>query len=297
MYNEGNMTELSLTKKLDDHFRNQTGYQGPAAPTKIAFGPHGILRNYEPDATTDLIVDGTSTLVIQAVGHFLEGTASIARTIHYGTASVTEIRAYTLTLAALIELSMLSFPDYTRTVELDVVARQPLWEPGAGYNHSTGHGIGVFSSYHEPPFNIHRNARSQMQTLQRANFLTLGPSFAKGSFGVALENVVEVVSKYPTLFDSPVANLGFLETSLVPFDALLIDPALLTPKQVGRINEYHERVLQEVGAELKRQSRMNGFYWLMRKTKTITPVCNASVKAFGSSVVALVFLFSMRYLL
>lgn len=295
MSRDGNLTELSLSRKLDDYLRNQTGYQGPAAPTKTAFGPHGVLRNYEPDPSTDLTIDTTSTLIIHAISHFLEGTASIARTVHYGTASVTEIRAYTLTLAGLIELSMLSFPDYTRTVELDVVAHQPLWDPGFGYNHSTGHGIGVFSSYHEPPFNVHRNARSHLQTLQRGNFLAIGPSYSK-SFGVSLENVLEVINKNP-IFESVVPNLAFFETSLVPFEERLIDPALLTPKQVKRINEYHQRVLQEVGAELKRQSKMNGFYWLMRKTKTITPVCNNSVRVVNSSIVALFFLFSVRYLL
>lgn len=35
------------------------------------------------------------------------------------------------------------------------------------------------------------------------------------------------------------------------------------------LNNYNEQVRQLVGGELKKQKRMDGFYWMMEKTKYI----------------------------
>ena len=42
----------------------------------------------------------------------------------------------------------------TAGIQLDVLARMPLWQAGYNYDHGTGHGVGHFLSVHEGPQRI-----------------------------------------------------------------------------------------------------------------------------------------------
>ena len=111
------------------------------------------------------------------------------------------------------------------------------------------------------------------------------PSYVKPyKYGLKLGNVLEVTSKGSNNFDGkPSKYLEFNDVTLVPFESKLIDTRLLSREEVDWLNGYHLRVMQEVGAELKRQSRMKGFYWLMEKTKEIPYDCNSGVGGNGNS--------------
>jgi len=285
------LTELAVIQKLTDYYSNQSEYRGPGAPIRAAFGTNAANRNYQPDAETDTVIDNTALLVLQSVQHYTQGTSSVTRTVHFGEPSLTEIRYYTLALASLIEFSRQTFPTDIKTSELNVIANSPLWKHGANSVRSIGHGIGAFLNYFEPPLNIVRSPWAGVTSLQNGNFITIGPSQGKpGDINAQLENVVQVIEDQKFL--------SFHETSLVPFETKLIEPTLLTVEQVNYINEYHTRVLQEVGAELKKQSKMNAFYWLMGKTKNISPVCNDTSKKFPFNVfVNLLLLGFIKFLL
>ncbi len=53
-----------------------------------------------------------------------------------------------------IALSRALFPKGTTGSQLDVLARQFLWQEGLDYDHGTGHGVGSFLSVHEGPARI-----------------------------------------------------------------------------------------------------------------------------------------------
>lgn len=95
-------------------------------------------------------------------------------------------------------------------------------------------------------------------------------------YGIKLGNVLEVVSKAPSPEHRQSKYFEFKDVTLVPFEPKLIDASMLTRAELQWLNDYHQRVMQEVGAELKRQSRMKGFYWLMEKTKEIFQDCSGS---------------------
>ena len=46
---------------------------------------------------------------------------------------------------------MAKFPLGTTGAQLDMLARQPLYQDGYNYLHGTGHGIGAFLNVHEGP--------------------------------------------------------------------------------------------------------------------------------------------------
>lgn len=83
-----------------------------------------------------------------------------------------------------------------------------------------------------------------------------------------LKNVLEV---YDTgrVHPSGKKFLAFKDVTLVPFESKLIDGALLSSQEKRWLNEYNAKVREFVGEELKKQLRMQAFYWMMNKTKHV----------------------------
>ena len=78
-----------------------------------------------------------------------DGTTDITRTIHFGTPTERERRAFTRVLQGHIAVDRAVFPKGTTGFTLDVLARTPSWRDGLDYRHGTGHGVGSFLNVHE----------------------------------------------------------------------------------------------------------------------------------------------------
>lgn len=83
-----------------------------------------------------------------------------------------------------------------------------------------------------------------------------------------LKNVLEV---YDTgrVHPSGKKFLAFKDVTLVPFEPKLIEGALLSSQEKRWLNEYNAKIREFVGEELKKQLRMQAFYWMMNKTKHV----------------------------
>ena len=81
---------------------------------------------------------------------------------------------YTLVLKGHIAVSTALFPEGTRGVELDPLARQALWRHGLDYDHGTGHGVGSYLSVHEGPQSISRRGEAVLEAGRRNPPLTPG---------------------------------------------------------------------------------------------------------------------------
>lgn len=88
-------------------------------------------------------------LFIIKLKHFSEGTTVVTRTVHYGTPSREERKAYTSVLRSLAALSMLQTPMALPAAHTDPVARAPLWNFKQDYIHPTGYGVGAALSRRE----------------------------------------------------------------------------------------------------------------------------------------------------
>ncbi|XP_034173971.2 xaa-Pro aminopeptidase ApepP isoform X2 [Osmia lignaria lignaria] len=272
--NSDGWDEMQVARLANEFRYEQDKNKGISFPTIAGYGPHAAIPHYEPNNLTNIKIGTTSTLVVDSGGQYLDGTTDITRTLHFGTPTEEQRKAYTRVLIGAIQLSSLIFPNSLKSNQLDIVARAPLWNVGYDYLHGTGHGIGHFLSVHESPIGV-----SYMQVpssdkvcgpveLKPGFFLSNEPGYYKeGDFGVRLENVLEIVeagkSKNSETF------LKFRDITLVPYEPKLIDISMLNPSHRRWLNNYNRRIREEVGPELKRRLKMNAFDWMLTKTATI----------------------------
>ncbi|MEA3063661.1 MAG: Xaa-Pro aminopeptidase, partial [Sphingomonadales bacterium] len=144
-------------------------------------------------------------------------------------------------------------PKGTRGSQLDVLARQFLWQAGLDYAHGTGHGVGSYLSVHEGPQRISPVGSSQAggdEPLKAGMFLSNEPGYYKtGEYGIRVENLVLVVPRDDVKGDKPV--LGFETLTFAPIDRTLIELGMLSPEELDWLNAYHAKVLEVVGPQLE----------------------------------------------
>jgi len=265
--------EMQVARVANEIRYEQDNNRGIAFLTIAAYGPHAGMPHYEPNNLTNIKIGTTSTLMIDSGGQYLDGTTDVTRTLHFGAPTDEQKKAYTRVLIGSIELSSLIFPSELTVDQMDAIARRPLWSVGYDYMHGTGHGIGHFSSVHEPPISLsYRGCKDSLtgcSKLKPGFFLSNEPGYYKeNDFGVRLENILEVIPADKWAHNGR-RFLKFRDATLVPYEPKLIDFNMLTPLHRRWLNNYNKRIRKEVGAELKKNLKMGAFYWMMTKTASI----------------------------
>ncbi|XP_046392422.1 xaa-Pro aminopeptidase 1-like [Ischnura elegans] len=297
----GTLDEAAVADDVDGYRMSQEHNQGASFETIVGYGPNGALPHYTPPrkrgtlaapgvgvvsgvplASGGLKIGNDSTLVIDSGGQYYEGTTDVTRTLHFGTPTPFQKEVYTRILSGHLTLSTLVFPEEgTEVADVDALARAPLWAVGLNYRHGTGHGVGSFLSVHEAPISLSYDDHVTMKFKEGYFFSNEPGYYHDAEFGIRLENVLEVVkAKTKYNFDGP--YLALRPVTLVPYEPKLIDLDLLSNEHRRMLNDYNARVRTEVGAELKRQNKMEAFYWMMSKTQNIAE-CRTVTKSGRSS--------------
>ena len=156
---------------------------------------------------------------------------------------------------------MAKFPEGTTGAQLDTLARQFLWAEGLNYGHGTGHGVGFFLNVHEPPQGFAPVHSERGRTVQLPGMLTSNePGFYKeGEYGMRIENLILTQKSQIDGF------LEFETVTLYPFDHLLMEKSLLTPGEISWINDYHQKVYDDISTYLNGEVKL----WFKEKCKPI----------------------------
>jgi len=142
----------------------------------------------------------------------------------------------------MIALTLARFPAGTKGCHLDILARKALWEHGFNYGHGTGHGVGHFLNVHEGPMSIRQEFNEV--PVQQGMVMSNEPGvYREGEYGIRTENMIVCVEKEQTPFGH---FFGFETLTLCPVDTRLIDFGLLTERERGWLNDYHEMVRTEL---------------------------------------------------
>ena len=238
------ITEIGAASKLEDFRAHMDGYLGPSFDPIMAYGPHGAIVHYEATPETDVVMQPKGLCLADTGGQYSEGTTDITRTIVLGELTAEERKAYTLVLKGHLRLGAAKFMEGVCGQNLDVLARQPLWEEGLDYNHGTGHGVGYLLSVHEGPQNFRwrMGGETACVPLEEGMVISNEPGlYVTGQFGIRHENLVLVRKGEKTNY----GQFMYLEPlTMVPFDKDAIDVSLLRPSEKKMLNDYHTKVYE-----------------------------------------------------
>ncbi len=236
------ISEYDVGVKLKEFRAKQEGFQGESFPPIVGYREHGAIVHLSvgPDDALPLEADGI--LLFDSGGQYFEGTTDITRTVALGKVTDQQKEDYTLVLKGMIALSNAVFPYGTKGCNLDILARQALWNRGMNYGHGTGHGVGHFLNVHEGPMAIRQELNDNR--IEPGNVMSNEPAFYReGKYGLRTENMMVCIEKEVTGYGR---FLGFETLTLCPVDTTLIQPELLTTDEKTWLNDYHARVNREL---------------------------------------------------
>lgn len=261
-YPSGKLTEVELGKRLRAlRLADPSCVDESFAPI-IGWNEHGAIVHYEATEESDVEIKGNGLLLVDSGGQYTYGTTDITRTIALGTPTEEQKHDFTLVLKGHIALSTIKFPAGTRGAQLDVLARQFLWNDGKAYFHGTGHGVGFFINCHEGPQSIRLNENPV--ALEPGMITSNEPGlYLEGRYGIRSENLVVTENWKTTEFGE---FLQFKNMTLFPFDTTLCDTSLMTDEEIDWINNYHKTVYDRLSPLLSKEEQD----WLKEKTKAIT---------------------------
>ena len=260
----GKVTELDIAAKLLELRKKSDDFIEESFAPIIATGAHGAIIHYEPDETTNVPILDDNLVLMDTGGQYLRGTTDVTRTICIGTPTFRMKMLYTAVLKGNIALSSASFKKGTTGKRLDILARKPLWDLGADYNHGTGHGVGFLLNVHEGPQSISTGFSRSCDTPFEPGMITSDEPgvYVEDEFGIRTENLTVCVEHDPTNFGE---FLGFEVLTMVPYDRDLIDTTMLTKKEIRLINEYHRTVYEQISVYLDENERR----WLAETTRPL----------------------------
>jgi Xaa-Pro aminopeptidase len=254
---KGGLDEIIASDKLEALRHEHGDLRDLSFDTISAYGPNGALPHYKGTAESNLPFKPGTLYLVDSGGQYQDGTTDITRTVPIGEPTAEMIDRFTRVLQGHIAIATALFPKGTRGSQLDSFARRPLWEAGCDYAHGTGHGVGAFLAVHEGPQRISPVGSSQSggdEPLQAGMILSNEPGYYKaGEYGIRIENLVLVVDKDVPGGDKKM--LGFDTLTFVPIEKKLIDASMLSDKELGWLNDYHQRVLALIGPQLSGEDK------------------------------------------
>lgn len=241
------LDEYSIGKKLHDFRAQGENFIGASFSSIVGYKGNGAIIHYSAKAEGSAKVTNKGSILVDSGGQYLEGTTDITRTFPLGEVTDEFINDATKVLKGLIQLSLAKFPKGTKGVQLDSLARMPLWKEGKDYNHGTGHGVGSFLNVHEGPQSIRKDLNPV--ELEAGMVLSNEPGYyVENQYGIRHENLILIKvwkkTEWNTFFE-------FETLTLCPFFKSIINKALLSPEEIQWINTYHQKVSEKLTPHLE----------------------------------------------
>lgn len=257
------ITEQSAAERLEEFRREQTHYLGPSFTPIVAYGPHGAIVHYSVTDETNAFLQAEGFVLVDTGGHYLEGTTDCTRTFALGPLTKEACTHYTAVLRGNLNLSNAQFLRGCTGVNLDYLARSPLWSMKLDYNHGTGHGVGYLLNVHEGPNHFRWRHTAETCVLEPGMITSDEPGlYLEGKYGIRLENLLLCVSRGETDYGK---FLGFEPLTLVPFDLDAIERTQMSAHEIQLLNNYHKIVFGVLSPHLTTEEAI----WLAHATRPI----------------------------
>lgn len=266
--NVGNqeITEMSASDYLLSLRQQQENFLEPSFSTIAAYKEHAAMMHYSANKETDVALKKEGLFLVDSGGQYLEGTTDITRTFVLGPIS-DEIRLhFTTALRGFIRLAQAKFLHGCRGMNLDILARGPLWDLALDYKCGTGHGVGHLLNVHEGPNGFRWRIvpeRNDSCILEEGMTQSNEPGvYVEGSHGIRHENEMVVRKGVKNEY----GQFMYLENiTFAPFDIDGLDSSYMTQYEIAWLNAYHQEVYETISPYLTKEEAS----WLKEVTKPI----------------------------
>lgn len=260
------LTEIAASDYLEARRREQEHFLDLSFDTISAYGPNAAMMHYAATEESNAELRPEGFLLVDSGGHYLEGTTDITRTIALGPLTEGQKRHFTAVCRANLNLADAKFLHGCQGLNLDILAREPLWELGLDYKCGTGHGVGHILNVHEGPNGFRWRIvpeRNDSCVLEEGMVTTDEPGvYLEGQYGIRTENELVCRKGEKNEYGQ---FLYFENITYAPIDLDAILPEEMSPAERGRLNDYHQMVYETLSPYLEEDERV----WLKEYTRAI----------------------------
>lgn len=262
------ITEITAADKLEALRREIPECIDLSFPSISAYGANAAMMHYEPTPENHAVLKPEGLYLIDSGGQYLGGTTDVTRTIVLGAVTEEMKMHYTAVAAGMLQLTNARWIYGCTGRNLDILARQPIWNVGLDYKCGTGHGVGYILNVHEGPQSFRwRYAEGAVDAVLEAGMdITNEPGiYIEGSHGIRIENVMVAENDIKNEYGQ---FMHFKTLTWVPIDMEAIDEQYLTEEQRSCLYAYQKQVYEKVAPYLKEEERE----WLRKETKADSTV-------------------------
>ncbi len=258
-------TEIDASDYVDALRLASDGCTDLSFPCISAYGPNGAMMHYSAKPGDCAVLKPGSFYLLDSGGQYLEGTTDITRTMVLGEVDAEAKRHFTAVARGMLNLQNARFLQGCRGINLDILARQPMWEMGIDYRCGTGHGVGYFLNVHEGPNSIRWKYGPNHHDCEIVPGMVTTDEpgiYLENKYGIRLENellcVLDEENEYGRF-------LKFESVTFAPIDLDGIEPSYMTEKEREALNSYHAKVYEVISPYLEEEERV----WLKHYTRPI----------------------------
>lgn len=259
------ITELSAAEYLDDRRKEQEHYLEQSFAPICAYGPNAAIVHYSATEESNTGIEPSGFLLVDAGGHYLEGTTDTTRTFALGGLSKEQKKMFTAVCRGNLKLAFARFLHGCTGYSLDILCREPLWELGADYKHGTGHGVGYVLNVHEGPnaFRWKLPEGEKPAVLEEGMVTTDEPGiYIEEKYGIRIENELLCVRDEKNEYGQ---FMKFEILTLIPIDLDAVLPEEMTSVERNYLNVYHQKIYDALSPYLNGEERE----WLKTYTRKI----------------------------
>lgn len=256
------ITEVSAADYLEELRRAIPEFLDLSFPTIAGYRANAAMMHYEATPENHAVLAPEGMLLVDSGGQYLGGTTDVTRTIVLGPVSDEIRRHYTAVAAGMLQLTNVRWLYGCTGRNLDIMARQPVWNMGLDYKCGTGHGVGYILNVHEGPQGLRWKYTGGGEAVLEAGMnVTNEPGiYIEGSHGIRIENVMVAENDEKNEYGQ---FMHFKTLTWVPIDMEAIDEKYLTETQKTFLYAYQRQVYDKISPYLNEEERE----WLKKETR------------------------------
>lgn len=241
------MDEVSVAEQIDGLRAQQEGFIELSFPTISAYGTNGAIIHYGAQKETCAALKPEGMLMIDSGGHYIDGTTDITRTFILGPVTPEMKKHYTLVLRAMLSMRATRFLHGCTGANLDIRAREVLWEHGLDYKHGTGHGVGNILNVHEGPQSFRWKLlpdAGKPAVFEEGMITSDEPGiYLENQYGIRIENEILCRKGEENEYGQ---FMYFEDLTFVPIDLDGVELSQMSELDKERLNEYHAAVFEKL---------------------------------------------------